>query len=89
MTNKLITDVSGLPDKLLKIEEELVGKLETITEKELKFKNLEEKINYYINIKDKVINLNIGGKKFQTKLSTLINKGSLILRLIKITFLLV
>mmetsp|Transcript_34337 Transcript_34337/g.35629 ORF Transcript_34337/g.35629 Transcript_34337/m.35629 type:complete len:284 (+) Transcript_34337:104-955(+) len=66
-------DLSGLKSKLENIEDEFENKLKEVENKESKFKRIDEQIEELISKKDSVIKLNIGGKIFQTKLSTLLS----------------
>lgn len=66
-------DLSGLKSKLENIEGEFENKLKEVENKEKAFKKIDEQIDELINKKDSVIKLNVGGKVFQTKLSTLLS----------------
>jgi soluble cytochrome b562 len=66
-------DLSGLKSKLLNIEGEFENKLKEVENKESKFKKIDEQIDELVNKKDSVIKLNVGGKIYQTKISTLLS----------------
>lgn len=67
-------DLIGLKSKLENIEKEFEVKLKDVEEKESKFKKLDQQLNELISTKDSIIKLNIGGKIFQTKVSTLLSQ---------------
>lgn len=66
-------DLSGLKSKLESIEGEFENKLKEVESKDAKFKKIDEQIEELISKKDSLIKLNVGGKIFQTKLSTLLS----------------
>lgn len=66
-------DLSGLKSKLENIEGEFENKLKEVENKETKFKKIDEQIEELISKKDSVIKLNVGGKIFLTKTSTLLS----------------
>jgi hypothetical protein len=74
MNSSLKDDFLGLKSKLENIEKEFEVKLKDVEEKENKFKNMDEQINEIVNSKENIIKLNIGGKIFQTRASTLLAK---------------
>lgn len=83
MNSLLKDDLLGLKDKLEMLEKEFENKLKDVDNKEKKFKEIDKQIEEIINSKDKIIKLNIGGKVFQTKMSTLLNiKDTLFYKLI-------
>lgn len=73
MKSVLKDDLLGLKSKLENLEKEIGSATKETEDKESKFKKIEERLNEYLNSKDSVITLNIGGKKFLTKTSTLLN----------------
>ena len=76
-------DLSGLKSRLENIEGEFESKLKEVESKEVKFKKIDDQIDELINKKDSVIRLNIGGRIFQTKLSTLLSaKNTLFAKII-------
>lgn len=76
-------DLLSLKEKLLNIEKEFDNKLTEVEMKEDKFKQVEQKLEEYISTKDQIITLNIGGKKYLTKLSTLLSvKDTLFYKLV-------
>ena len=65
---------TGLKSKLELVEEEIKKKQKTVEEKENAFKELDNKIQNFIQTySNKIIKLNIGGKIFTTKISTLLS----------------
>lgn len=74
MNSNLKDDLLGLRSKLENLEKDFEVKLKDVEEKEAKFKKLDEQINELISTGDTVITLNVGGKIFQTKASTLLSK---------------
>ena len=66
-------DLSGLKSRLENIEGEFENKLKEVENKESRFKIIDEQIEELINKKDSVIKINVGGKVFQTKISTLLS----------------
>lgn len=66
-------DLSNLKSKLENIEGEFESKLKEVESKESKFKKIDEQIEELISKKDSVVKLNVGGKIFQTKISTLLS----------------
>jgi hypothetical protein len=82
--NSLLKDsLLGLKDKLEILEKEFETKLTDSTLKEQKIKDIDAKIEELKDTKDAIINLNIGGKIFKTKTSTLLAfKDSLFYRLV-------
>jgi hypothetical protein len=66
-------DLLGLKDRLESLEKEFEVKLKDVEVKEDKFKKLDNQLDEFLSNKDAVIVLNIGGKKYQTKLSTLLS----------------
>jgi soluble cytochrome b562 len=74
MTNLLKDDLIGLKSRLENIEKEFEEKLKDVETKESKFRKMDEQIDELVNSKDSIIKLNIGGKVFQTKISTLLSK---------------
>lgn len=76
-------DLSNLKSKLDNIEGEFENKLKEVENKESKFKKIDEQIEELISKKDSVVKLNVGGKIFQTKISTLLSvKDTLFSKLI-------
>jgi len=65
--------LSGLKSRLENIEGEFESKLKEVESKESKFKRIDEQIEELISKKDTVIKLNVGGRIFQTKYSTLLS----------------
>jgi len=55
------------------LKKEFEVKLKDVESKEERFKKLDQQMDEYLSTKDKVIFLNIGGKKYQTKISTLLS----------------
>lgn len=66
-------DLSMLKNKLENIEENFDFKLKEVEDKETKFKKMDEQIEEFISKKDGLIKLNVGGKIFQTRISTLLS----------------
>jgi len=67
-------EITGLKSKLQLTEEEIKKKQKTVEEKESEFKELDNKIQNFIQTySNKIIKLNIGGKIFTTKISTLLS----------------
>jgi hypothetical protein len=82
-TSLLKDDLMGLKSKLENLEKEFEVKLSDVNKKEEKFKQIDKQIEELVNKKDKIVKLNIGGKIFQTKTSTLFNvKDTLFYKLI-------
>jgi hypothetical protein len=82
-TSLLKDDLLGLKSKLENLEKEFEVKLEDVNKKEEKFKQIDKQIEDIVSKKDKIVKLNIGGKVFQTKTSTLFNvKDTLFYKLI-------
>jgi uncharacterized protein YdcH (DUF465 family) len=80
MSNKV--DLSGLKSKLESIEGEFESKLKEVENKESKFQRMDKQIDELLSKNDSVVKLNVGGKIFQTKLSTLLSqKDSLFCRI--------
>lgn len=80
MSNKV--DLSGLKSKLESIEGEFESKLKEVENKESKFLRLDKQIDELLSKNDSVVKLNVGGKIFQTKLTTLLSqKDSLFCRI--------
>lgn len=66
--------LGGLKSKLVNIEKDFNDKITNVSEKEETLKRIDEKVNEIVESKNKpLINLNIGGKIFSTKLSTLLS----------------
>jgi hypothetical protein len=83
MNSLLKDDLLGLKDKLELLEKEFENKLKDVDNKEKKFKEIDKQIEEIVNTKDTIIKLNIGGKIFHTKMSTLLNiKDTLFYKLI-------
>jgi hypothetical protein len=83
MKSVLKEDLIGLKSKLENLEKEFETKLKDVEEKESKFKKLDDHINEIVNTKDTVLKLNVGGKVFSTKISTLLSvKDTLFYKLI-------
>jgi predicted esterase YcpF (UPF0227 family) len=83
MNSLLKDDLLGLKEKLENLEKEFENKLKHVDDKEKKFKEIDKQIEELVNTKDTIIKLNIGGKYFQTKMSTLLNiKDTLFYKLI-------
>lgn len=66
-------DLLGLKDKLKTLGTELNDHLKTVEDNEEKIKEIDKRIEELINTKDEIIKLNIGGKVFKTKISTLLS----------------
>jgi len=66
-------DLSGLKSKLENIEGEFDSKLKEVENKEAQFKKIEQQIEELISKKDSVVKLNIGGRVYQTRISTLLS----------------
>jgi hypothetical protein len=76
-------DLIGLKGKLENLEQEFEVKLTDVNQKEEKFKQIDKQIEDIVNKKDTIIKLDIGGKIFHTKMSTLFNvKDTLFYKLI-------
>lgn len=73
MNSLLKDDLFNLKSKLENIEKEFEVKIKDVESKEERFKRLDQQMEEYLSQKDKVILLNVGGKKFQTKISTLLS----------------
>jgi hypothetical protein len=71
-TISLKDDLTGIMNKLENLEQELNTNLVDVEERGLKFKNIDDQINELLNSNNQLIKLNIGGKIFCTKISTLI-----------------
>ena len=67
------SDLSGLKSRLENIEGEFDNKLKEVENKEEKFKKLDQQIDELVSKKDQIVKLNVGGKIFQTKTSTLLS----------------
>jgi hypothetical protein len=82
--NSLLKDnLLGLKEKLELLEKEIETKQVTQSDTEKKMKDLDQKINEIVSGSEEIINLNVGGKIFKTKLSTLVSfKDSLFYRLV-------
>jgi len=77
-------DVSGLKTKLEQVEQDFHVKLKIVEKKEEAFKELDLKLqDIMTNDANKTIKLNVGGKTFTTKLSTILSvKDTVFYRLI-------
>ena len=79
----LKNDLSGLKSKLDLIEGEFENKLKDVENKEKKFEKLDAQIEELLSKSDSLIKLNVGGKVYQTKLSTLLSiKDTLFTRIV-------
>jgi hypothetical protein len=76
-------DIGDLRNKLMNLEKDFTLKLNEVEIKEKKFKEMDLKVDEIISKNDSVITLNVGGKIFQTKLSTLLSvKDTIFYRLL-------
>lgn len=70
----MLSQLSELKNKLALLEENFSNKIENVTSIEKKWESFEEKIKEIENTKEEdIIWINVGGKKFATKLNTLLN----------------
>jgi len=74
MKGGLAKNLELLKSKLESFEKEYEVKLETVKQTEAKFEKIENKLEDFISEKDNTITLNIGGKFFLTKMSTLLKR---------------
>jgi hypothetical protein len=74
MKGTLSNDLLKLRSKLETIEKQFEEKLVSVKSTEEKHKKVENQLEQFIVTKDNIITLNIGGKKFLTKTSTLLSK---------------
>jgi hypothetical protein len=74
MKSGLAKNLELLKNKLESFEKEYEEKLETVKQTEAKYVKIENKLEDFISEKDNTITLNIGGKKFLTKMSTLLKR---------------
>jgi hypothetical protein len=82
MSKLLKSDLLGLKSKLENLEKALVSEVKN--ESTLKFRNIDDEVEAILNSKDEVITLNVGGKNFPIKVSSMLNiKGSLFAELVK------
>jgi hypothetical protein len=76
-------EIIGLKSKLENLERDFEEKLKDVEHKEKKFRKLEDQVNEIIENKDTIMKLNIGGKIFQAKISTLLHiKDTLFYKLV-------
>jgi hypothetical protein len=81
--NNLKTNLSLIKNKLNNIENEFEVKFRDVIDKDNVYKVIEDKLNELVDSKDSIVKLNIGGKIFQTKISTMMNiKDTLFYKLI-------
>jgi len=72
-TTVLKDDLMGLKDKLENIEAEFETKLIEVEKKNEKYIEVDTKLEELVNENDNLMSLNVGGKVFQTRLSTLLS----------------
>lgn len=84
--SQLKNDLSGLKSKLENIEGEFESKLKEVENKEQRFQKIDQQIEDLVAKKDSIVKLNVGGKVFQTKISTLTSvKDSLFSKIISVS----
>lgn len=66
-------DLFGLKNKLEDIETQLNSQLKDLDEKEEKWKVVDQEVDELIKTQNRVIRLNVGGKKFAVRLDTLVS----------------
>lgn len=66
-------DLFGLKNKLEDIETQLNSQLKDLDEKEEKWKVVDKEVDELIKTQNRVIRLNVGGKKFAVRLDTLVS----------------
>lgn len=65
-------DLRGIMSRLENLEQELNISLADVEERGIKFKNIDDQINEILDSNNKIVKLNIGGKIFPTKISSLV-----------------
>ncbi len=73
-SDSLKGDLMGLKDRLKVIEDDFIVKLEDVEKKNEKYAEIDKKIDEYVKSNNNLICLNIGGKIFKTRLSTLLSE---------------
>jgi len=66
-------DLMGLKEKLEAIEAEFEVKLEEVERKNQKYEEVDSKLEELLSQNNSLMSLNVGGKVFQTRLSTLLS----------------
>ena len=69
--NNLKSSLSNIKKKLNNIENEFEEKFRDVIDKENVYKIIEDRLSELVDSKDSIVKLNIGGKIFQTKFSTM------------------
>jgi len=72
-TGGLKDDLLGLQEKLVAIEAEFEAKLDEVDRKNEKYLEVDTKLENLLAEQNTLMSLNVGGKLFQTRLSTLLN----------------
>jgi len=67
-------DMLKIKGKLEKIEEELEGQIKDLVIKEEEWKKADDQVDDYIKNNNTVVKFNVGGKKFSTRVETLLSK---------------
>lgn len=67
-------DLKNLKSKLENIEKEFETQMKEVDIKQQNFKKVEDQIEEYLSTKDGIITLNIGGKLYKTKVSTIMSE---------------
>jgi len=70
----LKADLQGLKDRLQVIDDDFQQKLADVVKKNEKYSCIEKRIAEYLSSNNNLISLNIGGKIFKTRLSTLLSE---------------
>ena len=71
-TNQIKGDLTSLKDKLAAIEGQIEGQMVDLEQREEKWKKMDEQVEEFIKNQQDVIRLNVGGKKFVTRIETLV-----------------
>src|SRR5690349_16984362 len=71
MNSSLKQELDNLKSRFGNLQDEIEDKSKHQVDREEKFKRLDQQLDDFLNTKDDIIKLNIGGKIFITKISTL------------------
>ena len=81
---QLKEDLVLLKTRLESIEGQLEGQLKELEIREEKWKRVDDQVNELLKSSSEIVKLNVGGKKFQTRKETILNKSdSLLARIIE------
>lgn len=71
-TSQIKGDLSGLKSKLEAIENQIENQMTDLEQREERWKKMDEQVEEFIKNQQDVIRLNVGGKKFVTRIETLV-----------------